>query len=470
MAQNEVAAVADACGHGGDDAACECWGVWGESYDRDRWMALSCVDGNERTNYVAAYGEAVLYRQGALKTTMSFRVKRYPASNEKMCVDCNAWPCDCSKPIWIWRYRSSEYPAGRWRGGHDKPRGERRSVLVSLHADEAPYGVERGPIQRITDPPFEFPTRPSRKPLHGDCTFCGTRGEPDDICCDELRKYRMGHVGGVGCRHAASDPKCECWIVWQRGVGGCAVGGRRCFEAAYTIASRSNGAYVVRERHVDTGDADHPMVDAYLLKYIDPPNATSASSDSSASRMHEPVAECGHKLDSSACRCWGVRVTQCKDVNWVGLADGGDRCNWSRADQLRTTMRGRYPDVPYLVTRHDVAASPPAIPAKRPVTTRKCSLAWCNAQTTATFCSDRCIDYGHRVYTLTERRDAFLAQAKARSMYVMYVPAQTYAELAWAQDQTAADIAALERSWHAVQHESAVGDERFFKLLDDEDV
>jgi hypothetical protein len=475
MAQNEVTAVAGACGHGGDDPACECWGVWGENRDGGQWMALSCVSANHRTGYVAAYGEAVLYRQGRMGKTMSFRVKRYPASANVMCGECRSSPCDCSKPIWSWRYRSNEYPAGAWRRSHGGPHGERRSDIVRLHADEAPYGVERGPIQRITDPPYEFLSPATRELLLGNCNFCGAFSSVEDVCCDALRIWRMeAGAPRVRCKHTANDPACTCWQVWlptTPPMKSVSFGDGNFAQARTYVAMYSDSAKrVVRERpdiRLDT-HPEHPMVVSYPLKWhIDPPNATSATSDSAASRMNEPVAECGHKLDSESCRCWGVRVPPNRDgVEWVTLSTGGERCNWSHADKIRTALQSHYQKM-YLVSRHGYAPKPmcSATPA------HKCALEWCNVQTTDPVCSSRCADYYERVRVLTDRYNVF--ERRMRSDGTLKSESDILGradEVEWARVQTAADIAALERSWRAVQHENAVGDERFFKLLDDEEV
>lgn len=92
----------------------------------------------------------------------------------------------------------------------------------------------------------------------------------------------------------------------------------------------------------------------------------------------------------------------------------------------------------------------------------KCSLPWCTALTTDRFCGPRCQDFGARLHCIEGRRASFefkIVKGKAR---------HGHAELAFAKEQTETDIVALERAWHAVQHEAAQGDERFFALLYDE--
>jgi hypothetical protein len=134
---------------------------------------------------------------------------------------------------------------------------------------------------------------------------------------------------------------------------------------------------------------------------------------------------------------------------------------------------------------------------KKDAPKHKCSLPWCNAQTPATYCSDRCADFGHRLYKLSERRDEFIVRmevlrerrqehldetrseicrgkrkgGRKKKGFVTSGPIKPRgipAEIEWAKEQTSREIAALEQSWHAVQHEPAVGDERFFPLLPDD--
>lgn len=275
----------DGCGHTQDDPSCRCWGVHTGS-------AWAIINGQNSVNFASAYSAACDFRSSM--PDGRYRVQRremLTVSPTHVCPNCKAAPCDCDKPIWSWVYRSGTHPGGAWRGGLPigetglRPRGEYRHVLVDLHTQAADGGIQRGPIQRITEPPFQFEPKP----------------------------------------------------VWD--------------------AIRRRWGLVVR--------------------------------------MYDPAL----------------------DVAFVVAAPG-----------------------------------------------HECSLPWCRALTTATFCSDRCIDYGARLHYVEGRRASFEYKITHGK------PRHGHAELAWAKKQTETDVAALERAWRAVQHEPAMGDERVFALLDDEGV
>jgi hypothetical protein len=75
-----------------------------------------------------------------------------------VCKDCKAQPCDCGERIWGRRYRAmAGYAVPGPREGWILGSGCARSAAVGFRPDDGTY--EHGPIQRITDPPFEFPKR-----------------------------------------------------------------------------------------------------------------------------------------------------------------------------------------------------------------------------------------------------------------------------------------------------------------------
>jgi hypothetical protein len=86
-----------------------------------------------------------------------------------VCKDCKAQPCDCGEPIWNRRWRlkdgvRSTSPYGEWWVGNETE-GFTRAYAELLNRGSI---YEYGPVQRITDPPFEFPKREgSRSVRHG---------------------------------------------------------------------------------------------------------------------------------------------------------------------------------------------------------------------------------------------------------------------------------------------------------------
>lgn len=200
--------MSDGCGHAADDASCKCWGVRVRNADRAEAWAYFAIGGpDERGNYERAYGVACQLRTQYPDT--SYRVQRREvlgarilrgaapygckrcgsasgslyyrgdtllgcdycnddnepvAALSAICPNCKAAPCDCDKPIWSWVYRNSLHPGGAWRGGRpiggaQPDVGEFRHVLVDMHA-QPQEGINRGPIQRITEPPFQFEPKP----------------------------------------------------------------------------------------------------------------------------------------------------------------------------------------------------------------------------------------------------------------------------------------------------------------------
>lgn len=318
--------------------------------------------------------------------------------------------------------------------------------------------------------------------------------------------------GDDGCGHLPFDPVCKCWGVyttsleagrsWARINSGESANYNNAFLAAYEFRRMDRGGRYRVQRRETLGEAV-------------------------AKELRD---SCGHLATDAVCQCWGVHymtdgavLTPASGFVWLNVQTS-QRCgNRAMADHVANawtrkrvqavqktpsdltvdekvyantmyTVR-RYVDGPLrtyeeMVQRHETESAP-----------RPCHLSWCTKLTTDRFCSDRCRDFGARVYVaeqrlvdfskqLTDRREArqrLLAETRAEIFKSRGLPYTVKkgkkrkrkpsteplrgipSELAWAREQTMADINAIERAWHAVQHESAVGDERFFPLLHDDE-
>jgi len=72
------------------------------------------------------------------------------------CTGCGATPCDCDREIWNYR-RKHEDGKTSW-GGRYGVAMDRRTAL-SVYAETTsmqPDGIQRGPVQRITEPAYVF--------------------------------------------------------------------------------------------------------------------------------------------------------------------------------------------------------------------------------------------------------------------------------------------------------------------------
>lgn len=72
------------------------------------------------------------------------------------CPDCHAIPCDCNDPIWTYWYKDAG-PGTTWMRPEYRP--DVREVVIRRREDgirQIP-SRQRGPVQRITDPPYTPP-------------------------------------------------------------------------------------------------------------------------------------------------------------------------------------------------------------------------------------------------------------------------------------------------------------------------
>lgn len=78
------------------------------------------------------------------------------------CKDCGASPCDCGEPIWDYWYRFNGIDAPRWE--HHGTGRCRQEMVESANRMRDRGRHTPGPVQRITDPPYEFPAaKPAEK-------------------------------------------------------------------------------------------------------------------------------------------------------------------------------------------------------------------------------------------------------------------------------------------------------------------
>ena len=82
------------------------------------------------------------------------------------CKDCGAAPCDCKKAIWSFRYRNTVSGKEDW--SHGGTRYNRKEAVVwQRHHTTNGSGYEIGPVQRITEPAYDFDSVVHTKPLAG---------------------------------------------------------------------------------------------------------------------------------------------------------------------------------------------------------------------------------------------------------------------------------------------------------------
>ena len=283
--------------------------------------------------------------------------------------------------------------------------------------------------------------------------------------------------GDDGCGHLPSDPVCKCWGVysaqmWALIDGSSFTNYDKAFLAAYEFRRMDPGGRYRVQRREALGEA--------------------------VDKTAAPVALwCDHTATDASCACYIVHYRRPEDGSdglvtpYAGAPPM--RANYSDACRTRDNCQRAWRPWTFEVRRYTET------PMKAPPWL--CQLPWCAALTTERFCSDRCRDFGARVYVAEQRLVDFSKQLTARREARQRLLAETRAEifksrglpytvkkgkkrkrkpsaeplrgipseLAWAREQTMADINAIERAWHAVQHESAVGDERFFPLLHDDE-
>ncbi len=107
----------------------------------------------------------------------------------------------------------------------------------------------------------------------------------------------------------------------------------------------------------------------------------------------------------------------------------------------------------------------------------KCALLWCGITVSrkilsypAKFCSSNCSEASHKVDVSVKRLADFKHRAGSRSYDGNPdVDRGLAGEVAWAESMHRQECETIKRSWQALRHESPVGDDRFFALLDDED-
>jgi hypothetical protein len=81
------------------------------------------------------------------------------------CPDCKASPCDCNATVWSFSMRNKDTRSQEWMGSLSvsppSPAFTRRETVSNWDAFSRPHGAyDCGPVQRITEPPYEFPPRP----------------------------------------------------------------------------------------------------------------------------------------------------------------------------------------------------------------------------------------------------------------------------------------------------------------------
>jgi hypothetical protein len=96
-----------------------------------------------------------------LESDRELRARIIVAEKPAACGDCGASPCDCAAEIWSFRYRNRSNGADWWWGGNAvvAQKAGWAFITQAWRACETAQGrvYEFGPVQRTTDPPYEFP-------------------------------------------------------------------------------------------------------------------------------------------------------------------------------------------------------------------------------------------------------------------------------------------------------------------------
>jgi hypothetical protein len=221
------------------------------------------------------------------------------------------------------------------------------------------------------------------------------------------------------------------------------------------------------------------------------------------------IVGCGHRPDAPDCECWEAMVTfdQLRGPERVGGATNLLQATKTQAGNVKAgyavELRRAAPKALYKTGEFRVG--PVRVFDPGPVEL-PCALMFCGRTFTSRprgafaipggftsgfdiYCSPCCRDFAGRVAAVQDRLTYFGERLAARrgankrwradritaaiqtGAWVGFKKRKgSYAtELAWARQQTLADIEALRCAWNAVQHEPAQGDERVFALLPDED-
>ena len=340
------------------------------------------------------------------------------------CSDCGASPCDCEQRIWNARTRN--------KNGHDdwaKGIGFGQPAVMT-RADAVEYCSRLsvtciGPIQRITEPPFDFDASPVKT------------------------KRQIG----VGCPHFLDDSECRCWAVWG--------------------TSASWSGYVARDGTIVFNAETADRVASFMSRDM---VRTKVLYNKDLYSIRALVAACGHPQDSRDCTCWGVWYEGPMRTGWQehrlapGLPWVPMVFNLYQASEF--ACGGSTSTEKYSIRLLDIHTSNPVDDVvQKPHHT--CALSFCGkkfADRVGEFCSTNCANTAESKATIEKRHDEFVQRvSKIGSFKTTSWLVGIESEKAWSAQKTHEAIESLRASWHAVQHDEPLGDPRHFATLDDDE-
>jgi hypothetical protein len=130
------------------------------------------------------------------------------------CPGCRTNPCDCNEPVWSSRFRSLSTGDAGWAHGNVK----RPDAQAAHEALVAQGTYDLGPIQRITEPPYEFPSSAVALRVHAEVqaerfpkpsTPKRTEGVIDEV-------PTCGTCGAIAMQWEILNGKTACVHCWKR--------------------------------------------------------------------------------------------------------------------------------------------------------------------------------------------------------------------------------------------------------------